>query len=82
MALCIFLAVISIEARTSSLTALELAPGALNTGIAFSVYLSIGILLTPEPALPTAFNAFGISISCISNERRIIASGFVTSSPQ
>ena len=54
IALCIFLAEIRIDAKTSSLTAFEFAPGALKTGIACSVYFSIGMLLTPEPALPTA----------------------------
>ena len=47
--------------NTNSLTAFALAPGVLNTQIPFSVHASIGILLTPAPALAIAFNSFGKS---------------------
>ena len=76
-----FLAEIRIAAKTSSLTAFALAPGALKTGIAIFVIFSIGILLTPDPALPTASKLVEISISCILYDLTKIASGEVTSSP-
>ena len=55
--------------------ALALAPGALKTGIPSALSLSTGILFTPAPARPTAFNVAGMSISCILKERNNIASG-------
>ena len=36
-------------AMTSSLTALELAPGELNTTTPFLAYSSMGMLFTPAP---------------------------------
>ena len=64
---------------TNSLTALEFAPGALKTGIPFSVIFSTGILLVPAPARPIHFTVSGISISCILYERSKMASGCVIS---
>ena len=57
------------------LTALALAPGALNTGMPSLLSLSTGILFTPAPARPTALRLFGISMSCILKERSRIPSG-------
>ena len=61
--------------KTNSCTALELAPGALKTGIPLMVISSTGILLTPAPARPIACNVSGTSQSCILNERTNTASG-------
>ena len=60
-----FLAPTIIAEITSSFTALEFAPGALNTTIPSSAHLSRGILLTPAPALPIASRLSEKSISCI-----------------
>ena len=42
-------------ANTSSFTALAFAPGVLKTTMPLSEHKSIGILLTPTPALEIAF---------------------------
>ena len=42
-------------AKTSSFTALELAPGVLKTTTPLSVHKSMGMLLTPAPAREIAF---------------------------
>ena len=60
----------------NSLTAFAFAPGVLNTATPFAVKAETGILFVPAPARATAFAVEGISISCISAERTIIASGF------
>jgi hypothetical protein len=65
----------SMPASTSSFTALALAPGALNTGMPIFVSFSTGMLFTPAPARPTALSDFGISMSCILNERSRMPSG-------
>ena len=44
----------SMPASTSSLTALALAPGALNTGTPRADIAATGMLLVPEPARPMA----------------------------
>mgnify|MGYP000358962695 CR=1 FL=1 len=66
----------SIDEITSSFTAFALAPGVLNTTTPLSLIFSSGILLTPAPALPTAFKLSPISISCIFALLTKIASGF------
>ena len=75
----IFLDEIINDAIASSFTAFALAPGVLNTTIPLSVHLSTGILLTPTPALATAFNLGGNSILFILKLLIKIASGFVIS---
>ena len=60
---------------TSSLTALALAPGVLNTAMPCSEHLSIGILLTPAPARAIARSPSENCISCIDAERTIMAAG-------
>ena len=42
--------------KTNSLTAFALAPGVLKTTTPFFDAISIGILFTPAPALPTQSN--------------------------
>ncbi len=68
-------------ATTSSFTAFELAPGALNTGMPRSLILATGMLFTPAPARPTAFRLDGMSPLCMLAERTRIASGSLTSLP-
>ncbi len=68
-------------ATTSSLTALALAPGVLNTTIPRSVHAATGILLTPAPALPTAKTPSVAWASASLKLRNRIASGDSTSSP-
>jgi hypothetical protein len=65
----------SMPAMTSSLTALALAPGALNTAIPRALILRTGMLLTPAPARPMALTDSGRSMSCIFAERTRMASG-------
>ena len=74
-------AAISMPARTSSLTALALAPGALNTGTPRALIASTGMLLVPAPARPIARTLAGIAIACRSAERTRIATGSATSLP-
>src|SRR5688572_25829689 len=62
-------------AITSSLTALAFAPGALNTGMPRALIAATGMLLTPAPARPIARTVGGISRSCRSYDRTIIAAG-------
>jgi len=62
-------------AITSSLTALALAPGALNTGMPRSLMASTGILFTPAPARPMASTESAMGLSCIFSERSSRASG-------
>ena len=71
----IFLAASNKPAIASSFTAFALAPGALNTGTPRTLSFSIGMLFTPAPARPIATTDSGISMSCMSCERKIIASG-------
>ena len=56
----------NIPQRTSSFTALELAPGVLKTTTPFFASSSRGILLTPAPALTTAKRLSENSMECIS----------------
>ncbi|MBQ7266938.1 MAG: hypothetical protein IJR11_01075, partial [Synergistaceae bacterium] len=56
-------------ARTSSLTLLAFAPGVLKTTIPCSEHFSIGILLTPAPALAIALSPSGKVMLFISDER-------------
>ena len=61
--------IISREAKsnpaiTSSFTPFALAPGVLKTTIPFSAQVFRGILLTPAPALATAFTLSGNTVSC------------------
>ena len=65
----------------SSLTALALAPGVLNTTTPASAHFSTGILLTPAPARAMASSSGLRGISCSLAERTIMASGAATSSP-
>ena len=51
-------------AITSSLTALALAPGVLNTTMPASAHLSSGMLFTPAPARAIARKPSGNSTSC------------------
>jgi len=74
-------AAISIDAKTSSFTALALAPGALNTGTPRFDISATGMLLVPAPARPIAFTLAGIAIWCMSCERTRIASGCSTALP-
>ena len=61
--------------RTSSLTALALAPGVLKTTMPSSAQRSTGTLLVPAPALAMA-RVFGAnSVSCILALRTRMASG-------
>src|SRR5688572_18758209 len=62
-------------ATTSSLTALALAPGALNTGTPIFESSFTGMLLTPAPARPTARRFFSNFMPCMSAERTRITSG-------
>ena len=62
---------ISRPAMTSSLTALALAPGVLNTTTPVSLHLSTGMLLTPAPARAMASRLSGSSISCMAADRTI-----------
>ena len=77
-----FLEASSRPVRTSSLTALALAPGVLKTQMPCSVHLSLGILLVPAPALAIASRLSPNSMSCMAAERTRIASGSCTSLPQ
>ena len=74
-----FRAAISMPAITSSLTALALAPGALNTATPRAVMAATGILLVPAPARPMALTVSGITRSCILAERTRMASGWAIS---
>ena len=69
-----FLASANMPAKTSSFTALALAPGVLKTTIPCWLHFSIGILLTPAPALAIASSCSGSSMSCIAAERTRTAS--------
>ena len=64
----------SMPASTSSLTALALAPGALNTGTPRSLIAATGMLLVPAPARPMASTLAGMSMRCMSAERTSTAS--------
>ena len=68
-------------ARTSSLTALALAPGVLNTGIPRSVREVTGILLVPAPARATASTDPGTAESWRRAERSSRACGSSTDPP-
>jgi len=71
----------SIRAHTaSSLTALALAPGVLNTTMPFSEQRSMGMLLVPAPARAMARRAGGKTYSCMSAERTRTPSSFSTPS--
>ena len=74
-------AAISSAASTSSLTALALAPGALNTGTPRFDISPTGMLLVPAPARPIALTLAGISMVRMSNERTRMASGCSTALP-
>jgi hypothetical protein len=63
------------------LTALALAPGALNTGTPRFDISATGMLFVPEPARPIASTLRGMSIACMSCERTRIASGRSTDLP-
>ncbi len=54
----------SSAASTSSLTALALAPGALNTGTPRFDISATGMLLVPAPARPMARTLAGMAIAC------------------
>ncbi len=71
----------SSAASTSSLTALALAPGALNTGTPRFDISATGMLLVPAPARPMALTLAGIAMPCMSNERRMMPSGSSTFLP-
>ena len=71
----------SSAATTSSLTALALAPGALNTGVPRFDISATGMLLVPAPARLIARTLAGIVIACMSCERTRIASGLSTDRP-
>jgi len=60
---------------TSSLTALALAPGALNTGTPRADISVTGMLFVPAPARPIALTVPGMAMPCMSCERTMIASG-------
>jgi hypothetical protein len=62
-------------ASTSSLTALALAPGALNTGTPRRLSSATGMLLVPAPARATASTDAGMLILCMSAERSSTACG-------
>ena len=68
-------------ASTSSLTALALAPGVLNTGMPRWVMASTGMLLVPAPARAIASTESGIGTSCSLAERTSSAWGSVTLPP-
>ena len=65
----------SMPSTTSSLTPLALAPGVLKTTMPFSEHLSMGILLTPAPALAMAFTLEGRVMSFISLLLTMMPSG-------
>ena len=62
-------------ASTSSLTALALAPGALNTGTPRLLSAATGMLLMPAPARATASTEGGMFMPCMSAERSSTACG-------
>jgi hypothetical protein len=62
-------------ARTSSFTALALAPGALKTGTPRALIAFTGMLLVPAPARPTAFTDLPMTTPWRSADRTMIASG-------
>ena len=68
-------------ARTSSLTALALAPGVLNTGTPRSVSASTGMLFVPAPARATARTESSMGVSWSLVERTSRASGSSTEPP-
>ena len=68
-------------ARTSSLTALALAPGVLNTGTPRSVSASTGMLFVPAPARATARTESSMGVSWSLAERTRRASGSSTEPP-
>jgi hypothetical protein len=65
----------NMAARTSSLTAFALAPGALKTGTPRLDSAATGMLLVPAPARATALTLAGMSMVCMSADRSRIASG-------
>ena len=67
-------------ASTSSFTALEFAPGVLNTTTPASLHLSSGMLLTPAPARAIARRLSGSSVSCRLALRTRMPSGAAQSS--
>ena len=71
----------SMPAMTSSLTALALAPGVLNTTMPRLLYSAIGTLLTPAPARAAATSDLGISTSASFWLRSKKASGWPMSLP-
>eukprot|EP00955_Chlamydomonas_euryale_P063332 358636-Chlamydomonas_euryale.AAC.4 len=65
----------SSEHSTSSLTALALAPGVLNTGMPSSVMRATGMLLVPAPQRTMHLTDGATSDSCSLCERSRIAAG-------
>ncbi len=64
----------------SSFTALELAPGVLNTTTPWRAKRSIGMLLKPAPARAMASMPWGRVISCMEELRMMMPSASLMSS--